>query len=293
MKRWFVSMWALLPFFVVAGELEIAVKEYIADFPAEVGVAVIIDSKDTVTVNSTMAYPLASVVKFPQAVAALGKMEEEGIPLDSLLVIAPADLHANTYSPMRDAFPDATRMTIADLFHYSIALSDNNACDKIFSAVISPMECDRYIRQIGIAGVQVAVTEEDMHADIQSTYSNAATPLAIASLFDRLATGMLLGDDSRTFLLNTLAGCRTGADKLPKPLSGKDCLLCHKTGNAPKNAKGEIIADNDAGLVFLPCGRHYAIAVFVKDSRADSGSNAALIAGISSLVYEFVTAWKP
>ena len=50
-----------------------------------------------------------------------------------------------------------------------------------------------------------------------------------------------------------------------------------------------MVADNDIGIVRLPDGRSYSIAVFVKDSREDDRTNAAVIARISRLVYDYAT----
>ena len=49
------------------------------------------------------------------------------------------------------------------------------------------------------------------------------------------------------------------------------------------------IADNDAGFVLLPDGRRYYIAVFVSDSYETDAVNAAIIAAVSSLVYEYMS----
>lgn len=48
-----------------------------------------------------------------------------------------------------------------------------------------------------------------------------------------------------------------------------------------------IVADNDIGIVRLPDGRSYSIAVFAMDSREDDRTNAAVIARISRLVYDY------
>ena len=47
--------------------LEAQLKEAIKDKKAEIGIAVIIDGKDTITVNNDNHYPLMSVFKFHQA----------------------------------------------------------------------------------------------------------------------------------------------------------------------------------------------------------------------------------
>ncbi|MBO8446105.1 MAG: class A beta-lactamase, partial [Bacteroidetes bacterium] len=47
---------------------------------------------------------------------------------------------------------------------------------------------------------------------------------------------------------------------------------------------------NDIGIVFLPDGSHYTIAVFVKDSGETPEATAKMIADISQAVYECASA---
>ena len=82
--------------------------------------------------------------------------------------------------------------------------------------------------------------------------------------------------------------CNTGRDRLSAPLQGTEAVIGHKTGSGDVNAEGLLIATNDIGFVYLPDGRRYVVAVFVKDSAADDRSNAQLIARISEAVYRYV-----
>ena len=83
--------------------------------------------------------------------------------------------------------------------------------------------------------------------------------------------------------------CKTGADRLAAPLAGTGAIIGHKTGSGDKNSKGQIIATNDIGFVFLPDGQRYSIAVFVKDSEEDAENTARIIADISAAVYRYIT----
>lgn len=67
--RSFIVLLCLAPTFLLAqqGQLETQLKQAIKDKKAEIGIAVIIDGKDTVTVNNDIHYPLMSVFKFHQA----------------------------------------------------------------------------------------------------------------------------------------------------------------------------------------------------------------------------------
>ena len=77
----------------------------------------------------------------------------------------------------------------------------------------------------------------------------------------------------------------TGSNKL-KGLLPSNTVVGHKTGSSDRNSKGVKIADNDAGVVIMPGGKKYYIAVFVTDSSETDEENAAIIAHISRMVYD-------
>ena len=69
--RSFIVLLCLVPTLLLAqqSKLETQLKQAIKDKKAEIGIAVIINGKDTVTVNNDIHYPLMSVFKFHQALA--------------------------------------------------------------------------------------------------------------------------------------------------------------------------------------------------------------------------------
>lgn len=69
--RSFILFLCLVPtlLFAQQTQLETQLKEAIKGKKAEIGIAVIIDGKDTITVNNDIHYPLMSVFKFHQALA--------------------------------------------------------------------------------------------------------------------------------------------------------------------------------------------------------------------------------
>lgn len=80
--------------------------------------------------------------------------------------------------------------------------------------------------------------------------------------------------------------CGTGDNRLPAPLAATDAVIAHKTGTGGRNTQGRIVGINDAGYVFLPNGRGYAIAVFIADSAYDMARTEKIIADISKIVYQ-------
>ena len=266
--------------------LKASVEQFISRYDAEIGVAVI-TGNDTVEINCNRTYPLASVVKFPQALAACDMMQKNGTPLDSVITITKADLHENTYSPMRLLHPEGTETTIDSLLYYSIALSDNNACDKIFSTFVSPEATEEYLRKSGFESFTVSVTEEDMHRDPSAINGNSATPTDAAALFLRFAEGKMLSEEYFRSVWNALENCQTGVGQLKKPLPEGSVIL-HKTGTGFRNGNGRISAQNDAGYIRLPDGTEYAIAVLITNSAESDSVNSSIIAGISEIVSAYL-----
>lgn len=126
--RSFIILLCLIPTLLFArqSQLKTLLEQAIKGKKAEIGIAVIIDGKDTVTVNNDIQYPLMSVFKFHQAVALADYMDKKRLPLGTLLSIKKSDLKPNTYSPLRDQFPQGGfEMSIADLLKYTLQQSDN------------------------------------------------------------------------------------------------------------------------------------------------------------------------
>lgn len=274
-----------------ADSLKQNIREFISQYDATVGVAVITDG-DTTEINCGRTYPLASVMKFPQALAACDAMQEKGTPLDSIISLTKSDLHGNTYSPLRELYPKGTNLTIDSLLFYSIALSDNNACDKIFSTFISPAATEEYLRKSGFESFTVSVTEDDMHRNPSAINSNSATPTDVAALFQRFADGKMLSGEYFRSVWNALVNCQTGTDQLKKPLPAGSIIL-HKTGTGFRDGNGRITAQNDAGWIRLPDGTEYSIAVFITGSAESDTTNSAIIAGITRIVCDYFNAHLP
>ena len=101
--RSFIILLCLIPTLLFArqSQLKTLLEQAIKGKKAEIGIAVIIDGKDTVTVNNDIQYPLMSVFKFHQAVALADYMDKKRLPLGTLLSIKKSDLKPNTVSTGR------------------------------------------------------------------------------------------------------------------------------------------------------------------------------------------------
>lgn len=273
--------------------LRLRIDSIAAGYDATVGAAVIINGKDTVTYNDHIRYPMMSVFKFHQALAVLGFLQKNGIPADTLLYIGKDELRPDTYSPLRDRYPEGgIDLSIATLLEYTLQLSDNNACDILFDRIIGPAETDSYIRSIGITDFSIAVNEEEMHADPESCRLNWSTPLAAAALTELFITGKTVRGEYFDFMKETMIQCNTGAGRLPRPLKGTGAAIGHKTGTSDPDSDGRYYGINDIGFVLLDSGDRYTIAVFVTDSGETLETTEHLIAEISAAVLRHITCEK-
>ena len=260
---------------------------------ARVGIAAVLDEGDTLTIGNRADYPLASVFKFHQALALLDSLDRTGASPALPIEVRRSDLLPDTWSPLRDARPDGGyALPLSELLHYSIAQSDNNVCDLLFRFLGGPEYVERYIRGLGLADTAIAADEETMHRDPTTQYANTASPLDVVRLLERFRRGELLSPASNDLLLTAMLATVTGPDKL-KGLLPPDVRVAHKTGSGIRDAKGVVAADNDAGMVFLPDGQAYSIAVFIADSHENDRTNAAVIASISERIYDYRLRHRP
>ena len=272
---------------------------------ARCGVAVIFDDGDTLSYTGghsriggsasgrfPMAaspgecFPMASVFKFHQALAVCDRLMRSGVSLDTEVSVGKADLAENTWSPLRDEYPYGGRFTYGELLAYTLQQSDNNACDFLFRTVCDVSRTDSYIRSLGIDDFAIACDEETMHDDLSACYSNWTTPLAAAALLEKFYS---VRDSSEYtgYVWKLMSDCRTGQNRIPGHISGKVSQIAHKTGTGDIDADDRIMAVNDIGVVLLPDGRHYSIAVFVSDAAAGMEECEEFIAKVSEAVYEY------
>lgn len=252
----------------------------------DVGIALIYDV-DTLTVNNDAIYPMMSVFKLHQAVALCRMFEENGTSLDSVMTLRRSELDPDTWSPMlKDHSGEEISLPMRRLLEYTLIESDNNASNEMFVRLMSPAACDSVIAGIIPRGsFEIRFNEAEMQDDHSRAYSNRTSPLGAAILIDRLFTDTLVGKSYQGFIKSALMRCQTGPDKISAALSETEGLtIGHKTGSGYRDENGRLAASNDVAFVTLPDGRHYSLAVFVKDFDGTDAEAAAIIARISAAV---------
>lgn len=254
---------------------------------ATVGVAIIYNGTDTLTVNNNFRYPTMSVYKFHLALAVLDNLNKRNISLDQQVYVPQSALHPDTYSPLRDAKPEGNfYMSIRELLQYTVSQSDNNTCDILFAFLGSTEYVEQYIKSLGIREIAITKTEEEMHQDFKNQYDNWTTPYSAVRLLEIFRQQELFPSPLKEFLLNTLIETTTAKDKI-KELLPQGTIVGHKSGMSLRNEQGLKAADNDLGFIKLPNGKNLSIGVFIVNSVEDDKTNAAIIAQISKAAYDY------
>lgn len=263
------------------------IQDIIQDKKATVGVAIIFDGTDTLTVNNQYRYPTMSVYKFHQALAILDYLNKHNLPLEQQVYVSKSALLPETHSPLRDKKPEGNfYMPIKELMQYSVSQSDNNACDILFNFLGGTAPVEQYIKNLGIQQIAITKTEQEMSEDFDNQYGNWTTPYAAVQLLEIFLQQELFASNYKIFLSDALIQTSTGKDKI-KGLLPSGTIVGHKTGMSSRNSNGVKAGDNDLGFIKLPNNKNLSIAVFIVNSTEDDRTNAEIIAQISKAAYDY------
>lgn len=261
------------------------------DFPGEVGIAMI-SQDDTISINGNGHFPLFSVMKFHQALAVSEKKRNNQASLakgmkPGNIRVSPEDLKPGTWSPMRENNPEGGTYSINQLLEYTLIESDNNACDILFKYVAGPAYVDSFIHSLGINDCAITWTEEEQHADMSRYLDNWTTPLSAARLLEKINESAS-NDEYTRFIWRTMAKCQTGINRIPKYIADSTISIIHKTGTGGILPDGKIMGINDIACIVLPNGKHFELAVFIKDASCGPADCEELIANIAKVCMEYV-----
>lgn len=263
----------------------------IASEKAEVGVAISSeDGRTTVFINGDKHFPMQSVFKLPLAFYVLSEIDKGNFSLEDKIKISQEELLPNTWSPIREKYPEGTEMSLRNLLKYTVAQSDNNGADILLKMIGGPAKVEEYIHATGIQEMAIKHNEEEMHQDWQTQFNNWTSPKAANALLRKFYINdqHFLGKTAYRFIWKILQETQTGTEKIKGDLP-RGTVVAHKTGHSGANEKGITAADNDIGVVTLPHGAHFFISVFITNSSEDAETHQELTADIAKLAWDYFT----
>lgn len=282
-----LSLLIFYPVFAFAQEevLLTQIKEIAKEAKGKVSVAVLgIEDRKSVSYYGDEPCVMQSVFKFPIALAILDRIDKGEFSLQHKIHITPKEMIKDTWSPMRDSFPDGNvNVTFENLLRYMVSQSDNIACDVLLHHLGKPKVVEKYIRKLGIEDFAMKYNEAGMHKKWENQYKNTCSPNAMVQLLDKFYQHKILSDTNSLFLYKLMIETKTGLNRIVKQLP-PETIVAHKTGTS--DAKdGMTAAINDVGIITLPNGKHIALAVFVNDAYADQQILEEVIAKIAKATF--------
>ncbi|KFE98115.1 beta-lactamase [Chryseobacterium formosense] len=268
--------------------LDQKISSIIKDKKATVGVSVLgFEDGFKYDKNANKKLPTLSVFKFHIACAVLDLVDQGKLSLNQKVVLKESELLPKTWSPIKEKYPTGDiELTLDEIIDYTVALSDNNGCDKLLKMIGGTQTVQKFMDSKGVKGFQIKVNEDEMHKDWKNQYKNYSTTKSAVTLLKNFDAGKILSKKSTDYLMKIMLGTKTGMNKLVEQLP-KNTPVAHKTGASGKYDDDLTVAENDMGIVTLPNGKHYAIAVFVNNSTETDVVNCKMISDISKIVWDY------
>lgn len=235
--------------------------------------------------NGDKKLPMLSVFKFHIAATVLDFVDKGKLSLNQKILLNKTNLLENTWSPLREKYPNGNvEIPLSEVLEYTVAKSDNNGCDILLKLLGGTQTVQKFMNSKGVKDFQIKYNEEKMHKDVKFLYENYTTTNSLSKLLFDFFQGKILSEKSTAYLYKIMLNTTTGANKLREQLPKKS--VANKTGSSGK-AENLTIAENDAGIVTLPNGKHYSIVVFVSNSTESQAVNCKMISDISKTVWDY------
>lgn len=296
--------------------LEREAQRLVAMLPGEVGVSMLhLQSGRAVHVNGERAFPLASVMKVPVAIHILKLVDEGTLSLSQTVTLTEADIYPEMGGPMQIHLTPGSAISVRDLIHMMITVSDNNATDMLVKLGGGTDAVTQRMRQLGINDVRIDRYIWELLANYQGHPASQANPIsphdygvldrfvrapdvrrrdtdawnrdprdtgttaALAQLLAKVWKGEVLSENSTAVLKTIMAQTRTGAGRLRGVLP-PNTPVAHKTGTV-----GDVI--NDVGVITLPDGKGEVIVAVLMESSADTAQRERTIANLARAAHDY------
>ena len=227
----------------------------------EVGVSMVhLQTGRAVHVNGQRAFPLASVMKLPVAVHILTLVDEGQLTLGQTVTLTEADIYPEMGGPMDLHLSAGSAISVRDLLHMMITVSDNNATDILLRLGGGTAAVNTRMQQLGIDGIRIDRYIWELLANYYGHPASQQQPLDGAGYA-------------------AVAPPRTGRGRLRGGLPPRT-PVAHKTGTV-----GDVI--NDAGVITLPDGKGEVVIAVLMQSTADTAQRERTIADLARAAHDY------
>jgi beta-lactamase class A len=216
--------------------LEQKLQSMVTGKSADVGIAALdLTTGQSISVHGDTAFPMASTVKVAVAALYLAQVDQGRRSLDDTI----------------------SGQSARSLMQRMLIHSDNRATDILLKDIGGPTALHNWLQQNGVTGLRVDRTIAQLLADKRDLWDHrdSSTPTAMVDLLRRIYKGELIRPQSRNYLLNLMAQCETGKNRMKALLPGVP--IEHKTGTLNG-------LTDDIGFITMPDGHRIAVAIFTR-----------------------------
>jgi len=216
--------------------LEQQLSSLVSNKSTDVGVAALdLNTGETVSIKGNTPFPMASTVKVAIAALYLAQVDHGRRSLDDTI----------------------NGMSARSLMARMLIHSDNHATDILLADLGGPTAVHDWLQDNGITGLRVDRTIADLLHSKRDLWDrrDSSTPVAMVDLLKRIYKAELIKPQSRDYLLDLMAQCQTGKNRMKALLPGVP--IEHKTGTLDG-------LTDDVGFISLPDGRRVAVAIFAR-----------------------------
>lgn len=230
-----------------------------------------LDTGSYLNFNGDTAFASASTIKVPILVAFFQAVDEGKVQLDQMLTLKPEHIVGGS-GEMQDDSP-GKKYSALEVAQKMIVVSDNTATNMMIELLGGAEVLNQHFANWGL---RATVLRNNL-PDLEGT--NTTSPQDLINIIAQIDRGNLVSVKSRDRILQIMRQTRNDS-LLPKGL-GEGSVIAHKTGNIDT-----MLAD--AGMVDLPNGKRYLVAVMVKHSPETEKPAQTLIRDISRMSYRYL-----
>jgi beta-lactamase class A len=225
----------------------------------------------TLAYRATERFPLLSTFKALVSGAVLHRARtcDPGL-MERTIHWTEADLVE--YSPVTGEHV-ADGLTVAELCHAAITVSDNTAGNLLLRQIGGPAGLTRYLRGLGDPVSRLDRWETDLNIWAPGEVRDTTTPAAAGRDLAALTVGRALHPDDRATLVGWMRASETGGKRIRAGLPA-DWTVGDKTGSAGDSYG----AANDIAVAHPPTGAPVIVAVYTHRNQDGQGYDESVIA---------------
>jgi len=246
-------------------------------YPGRIGAYAVDTASDVaVSYRADERFPLLSTFKVLAAAAVLKRARtQDPRLLDRLIRWTEADLVE--YSPVTEQHV-ADGLTVAQLCHAAITVSDNTAGNLLLQQIDGPAGLTRYLRSLGDRDTRLDRWETDLNVWNPTERRDTTTPAAMGRTLHALTVGRALHRDDRAQLIEWMRQTVTGDQRIRAGLPD-DWSIGDKTGSSYYYG-----AANDVAIAYPPSQPPLIIAIYTNRLESDLTNDNAIIAQTATIL---------